>query len=84
MEQRNDISIDIVNNIPMSEYGINKRYQTPKYTILKNGAYYVHHGWYKNQKVREKVALPWPPYGHKECSFKLFTQTFIYKILPKK
>ena len=38
MAQRNDISVNIVKKIPIREYGINNRYQTSKYTILKNGA----------------------------------------------
>ena len=34
----NDISVYVVNKIPISEYGRKKRYQTSKYTILNNGA----------------------------------------------
>ena len=48
MARINDISVDVVNKIPIREYGRKQQYQTSKYTILKNGAYYVHHDWYKN------------------------------------
>ena len=41
----NDIRVNVVNKIPMREYGRKKRDQTSKYTILNNGAYYMHHDW---------------------------------------
>ena len=84
MERRNDISVDVVNKIPIREYGRKQQYQTSKYTILKNGAYYVNHDRDKNQKVRGKVAVTCPQYGHEGCGFKLVIQTFIYKLLPPK
>ena len=84
MAQRNDISVDVVNNIPIMEDGINKIYQTSKYTILNNSAYYVYHYWYMNQRVRGEVAVPCPRYGNEGFGFKLVIQNFIYKILPKK
>ena len=64
MEWRNDISVDVVNTITISEYGRKKGDQTPKYTILKNGVYCVHRDWDKKQKVREKVVMPCPLCGH--------------------
>ena len=84
MARRNDISVDFVNNIPIREDGRKKRYQTSRYKILKNGAYYMHHYWDKNQKVRVKLAVPCPWYGYEGCGFKLVMQNFIYKLLPKK
>ena len=84
MSQRNDISVDVVNKNPIREDGRKQKDQTSKYTILKNGAYYVHHDWDNNQKVRVKVAVPCPGYGHERCGFKLFMQKIIYKILPPK
>ena len=84
MSQRNDISVDVVNKAPIREDGKKQKYQTSKYTILKNGAYYVHYDWDKNQKVRVKVAVPCPQYVHERCGFKLFMQKIIYKILPPK
>ena len=45
MTQKNDISVDVVNKIPNREHGRKKRDQTSKYTILNNGAYYMHHDW---------------------------------------
>ena len=45
MAQRHDIGVDVVNNTPIREDGRKKIYQTSKYTILKNDAYYVHHDW---------------------------------------
>ena len=47
MEWRNDVIVNVVNKIPIREDEKNKIYQTSKYTILKNGAYYVHHDWDK-------------------------------------
>ena len=44
----------------------------------------MNHDWYKKQKVREKVTVTLPRYGHDGCSFKLIMQKFIYKTLPKK
>ena len=64
MACRDYISVDVVNKTPIREYGRKKIYQTFKYTILNNGAYYVHHDCDKNQKVRGKVAVPCPWYGH--------------------
>ena len=52
MVQRNDIIIDAVTKIPIRQDEIKEIDKTIKYTILKNGAYYVHQYWYKNQKVR--------------------------------
>ena len=43
MARRNEINVDVVNNIPSREDGRNKIDQTSKYTILNNGAYYAHH-----------------------------------------
>ena len=60
----NDIGVDVVNNIPNRKYGRKKTDQKSKYTILDNGAYYVHHDWKNNQKVREKVGVYFPWYGH--------------------
>ena len=57
-EWRNVISVDIVKNNPIREYGGKKRDKTSKYKILNNDAYYVHHDWDKNQKVRENLAVP--------------------------
>ena len=79
-----DISVDVVNEIPMREDGINKIDQTSKYTILNNGEYYVHHDCDKNQKLREIMEVTCPWYGHGECSFKLTMQMFIYNILTNK
>ena len=84
MAQRNDISGDVVNNIPIREGGIKKRDQTSKYTILNNGSYYVRHYWYKNQKVREILTVPCHWYFYNRYGLKLFIQTFIYNIIPKK
>ena len=84
MARRNDTSVGVITKIPIREDWRKKRYQTSKYTILKNGAYYVHHDWDKKQKVRGKVALPCPRYGHDGCGLKLVVQTFIYKILLKR
>ena len=83
MAHRNGISSDVVNKIPIREYGRNKRDQTSKYTILKNGGFYVHHDCYKNQKVRGKVEVPCPWYGHEGCGFKLVMQNFTYNLLLK-
>ena len=47
MARRNDIIVYVVNKIPIRKDEKNKIYQTSKYTILKNGAYYVHHDWDK-------------------------------------
>ena len=30
------------------------------------------------------MVVPCPRYGHEVCGFKLFMQTFIYKLIPKK
>ena len=60
------------------------KYQTSKYTVLKNGAYYVHHDFENNHKVRERVAVTCPQYVHEGCGLKLAMQTFIYKIYPQK
>ena len=84
MAPRNDISVDVVNKIPIRGYGRNKRDKTFKYTILNNGAYCMHHYWDKNQKLRVKVVLPCPWYVHYGFGFKLVMQTFMYNILPKK
>ena len=54
---KHDISIDVVNKIPISEDGRKEQDKTLKYTILKNSAYYVYHDWDKNKKVRGKVAV---------------------------
>ena len=83
MARRNDISVDVVNKIPIREDWKNKIDQTSKNKILNNGAYYVHHDWDKNKRVRLKVAVPFPRYGHDVCGLKLFMYMFIYKILPK-
>ena len=64
MECRHDKIVDVVNYFPINEDKRNKRNQTPKYTILNNGSYYLHHYWYKKQKVMETVAAPFPQYGH--------------------
>ena len=64
MVQRNDIIIDAVTKIPIRRDEIKEIDQTIKYTILKNGAYYVHNDWDKNHKVRGKVVVPCPQYGH--------------------
>ena len=82
--RRNETSDDVVNKIPNRVDGIKNQDQTSKYTILNNCAYYVHHDCDKNHKVRLKVGVPCPWYGHEGCGFKLFTQTFIYKLVPKK
>ena len=79
MERRNDISVDAVNKIPNRKDGRNKIDQTSKYTILKNGAYYVHHDWYKNQKVRGKVAVPCPWYVQEGCGLNYSCKP-LYKI----
>ena len=81
--QRNDISVNVLYNISIREDGRKQRDQISKYTILKNNAYYVHHNWNKNQKVRGKVVVPFPRYGFEGCGFKLFMQTFISKFPPK-
>ena len=60
---RNDISVDVANELPIREYGRNKRDQTSKYIIPKNGAYFTHHDWYKNHKVGNKVEVPFHLYG---------------------
>ena len=83
MARRNNTSVDFVNKIPIREYGRNKIYQTSKYTILNSGVCYVHHDWYKNQRLREEVVVPYPRYGHEERGFKLVMQKCIYNILPK-
>ena len=57
MERRNDIGVNIINKIPIRGDRRKKRDQTSKYIILKNGAYYVHHDWEKNHKVREIVVV---------------------------
>ena len=54
---RNDTIADVVNIITIREDGRKHRYQTSKYIILKNSAYYVYHDWDKNKKVRGKVAV---------------------------
>ena len=41
MERRNEISVNVVNKIPIREYGREKIYQTSKYITMNNGAYYV-------------------------------------------
>ena len=79
----NSISVNAVNKIPLRKDGRKKRDQTSKYTILRNGTYYVHHYWEKNQKVREKVAVTCPTYFHEGCGLKLVLHTYIYKIIPK-
>ena len=84
IKSKNNISVDLVSKIPIGEYGRKQQDQISKYTILKNGAYYVHHDWYNNQKLRRKVVVPCPRHRHEECGFKLFIQTFIYKLLPKR
>ena len=84
MACKNDISVDVINNIPIREDGWSKIYQTSKYKVLKNGTYYVHHDWDKNQKVREKVEVTCPCYDYEGCDLKLTLKTFTYKILPKK
>ena len=48
MARRNDISVNVVDKIPIREDGRKQRDQISKYTILKNNAYYVHHNWNKN------------------------------------
>ena len=80
----NDISVDLVNKIQIREDGRKQLDQTSKYTILKNGAYYVHHYWNKNKKVRGDLTMPCPLYGYEGCGFKLVMQNFICKLLPKK
>ena len=75
--RKNDISVDVVNNIAIREDGRKKIYQTSIYTILNNGAYYVHHDWDKNHKLRVNVTVPCYWYGHEGCGFKLVIQTFI-------
>ena len=40
MTRRNYINVDVVNDFPIRKYGRNKKYQTSKYKILKNGAYF--------------------------------------------
>ena len=82
MARRNDISVNFVNKISIREDRIDKIHQNSKYTILKNGAYYVYHYWEKNQELRGNVAVTLPWYGHEGCGFKLFMQTFIYNIPP--
>ena len=62
--EKNDISVFVVSNIPIREDGIKQQDQTSKYTILNNGAYYVHHDLDKNQKVRGEVVVPYPCYSH--------------------
>ena len=77
MARINNTSVDVVNKIPIMVDEQNKIDQTYKYTILKNGAYYVHYAWDKNQKVRENMVATLPRYVHEGCGFKLFMQTFI-------
>ena len=84
MAWRNGTNVDVVNNIPIREDCRNKRDQTSKYTILNNCSHYVHHDLAKNQKLRGKVAVILPPYGHEGCGLKLVMQTFIYKLLSRK
>ena len=43
MAWRSYSSFDVVSKIQMMEDGRKQRYQTSKYTILKNSVYYVHH-----------------------------------------
>ena len=84
MAWRNDISVNVVIKIPIMVDGRKQRYQTSKYTILNNVAYYVHHDWDKNHKVWETVVATFHWYVHEGCGFKLVMQTFIYNILPRK
>ena len=58
MARRYAISVYAINDIPIREDGRKKMYQTSKYKIPKNGAYYVHHDCHKNHKARENVAVP--------------------------
>ena len=51
MAQRNEISVNVFKNIPIRKDGRNKREQTSKQTIPNNGVCFVHHYWYKKQKV---------------------------------
>ena len=53
MVRIHDISVYVFNDIPMEEYRKNTRDQTSKYTIPNNGAYYVNHGWDKNQRLKK-------------------------------
>ena len=84
MTLRNYIRFDVVNKISLREDTRNKIYQTYKYRIPKNSAYYVNHDWDKNHKVRGGLASLCPWYGNNGCSFKLIVQKFIYKIIPNK
>ena len=60
----NYISVDVVNKIPIKEDGTKKIYQTSRYKILNNDAYYVQHDCQNNQKLWVKLAVPFPQYGH--------------------
>ena len=77
MVRRHNISVYVVNDNPIRDDGRNERDETFKYTILNNGAYYVHHDWYKNHKLRGKVADICPQYVQDGCGFKLIIHTFI-------
>ena len=75
--QRNNISVDVVNKLPIMRYGSKKRYHTSKYTILNNGTYYVRYDWEKNQTDRNTVILPYPWYREYGCNFKLVILMFL-------
>ena len=43
MAHRNDIVVDVINEISIMEDSRNKRYQTSRYRVRKNGAHSVHY-----------------------------------------
>ena len=84
MERRNDIGVNIINKIPIRGDRRKKRDQTSKYIILKNGAYYVHHDWEKNHKVREIVVVTWPRYIHGDVDSKYSYRTLYKRVSQKR
>ena len=57
MAHRNDIILDVVNNLPIMQDERKKRYQTSNYKIMNIGAYYLHNYWDNTHKVTNKVAF---------------------------
>ena len=80
MSHRNSISVDLANEISIRKVGRKKQDQRSNYTIINNGAYYVHYDWYKIQKRNNRVAILCTIYSHDECNLKLIMKMFIYKI----
>ena len=64
MAQKHNISVEVANKIPIRSDLRKKINQITKYKILKNGAYYLHYDWDKNQKVGGKMAVPCTCYVH--------------------